>query len=213
MALRQGVTSPVLMGACSQMDTLCNATAQRLGPASIGSGRGAGEISCGVSQYGLAVAKGRSGAVAEWRSVSAPVIESLSSAPTCSWDTRMDFRMSRANQIAAVRKPACRRRFPSAYQLFCIQVENSFMASPWTGTRLIYCTVLAEGTGGKARKRAGGFTGPAVYVPTDANSGTKKVKGPGCRTGTARHRGMFNQIETTDSCRLKLPTTFSCKRA
>jgi hypothetical protein len=55
--------------------------------------------------------------------------------------------------------------------LLCIQVENSFMASPWTGARLIYCTVLAEGTGRKSRKRAGGFSAqwPHFLVSRAAN--------------------------------------------
>jgi hypothetical protein len=45
--------------------------------------------------------------------------------------------------------------------LLCIQVENSFMGSPWTGTALIYRSVVTLGTGRKCRKRAGGFAGLA----------------------------------------------------
>ena len=50
IALRQGAFSLLLIGVCNHTATLCRAMAQRLGPIWIGSGRGAGGNSCGVSQ-------------------------------------------------------------------------------------------------------------------------------------------------------------------
>jgi hypothetical protein len=122
---------------------LCRATAHRLGPLS-GSCRGpTGGISAGVSQYGLALANDRSAtALAECRSPIAPVTDSLSSAPTCSCDALIVFRIFRANQTPAPRKANWLRRFPSAYQLLCIQAVNSFMASPldWDSFNLQLCS-------------------------------------------------------------------------
>jgi hypothetical protein len=130
-ALRQGAASPLLMGACSHTTRLCRATAHRLGPLSGSCSGPTGGISVGVSQYGLALANDRSEpALDECRSLIPPVTESLSNAPTCSWDALIVFRISRTNQTPAPRKANWLRRFPSAYQLLCIQAVNSFMASP-----------------------------------------------------------------------------------
>ncbi|HEX9345656.1 MAG TPA: hypothetical protein VF900_07005, partial [Candidatus Acidoferrum sp.] len=48
--LRQGATSPVLMGVCNHTTSLCRATTKRLGPFTWGSGALTGGISDGVSQ-------------------------------------------------------------------------------------------------------------------------------------------------------------------
>ncbi len=137
---------------------LCRATAHRLGPLSESFGSPAEGTSSCVSQYGLALANGRSAAALDdCRSEIAPVTDSFSSAPTCSWDALIVFRILRANQIPAARKTNSLRRFPRAYQLLCTQVVNSFMASPWTGTGSTYNSPPSEETGRKSRKGAGGF--------------------------------------------------------
>jgi hypothetical protein len=116
----------------------------------------------GASQYGLALAKGRSAAALdEWRSAVVPVTDNFSSAPTCSWDALSILRIIRANQRPAAKKEICTRRFPSEYQLLCIQAANSFIASPWTGTAINYNLAPPEGTGRKSRKRAGVSCGRA----------------------------------------------------
>jgi hypothetical protein len=109
----------------------------------------------------------------ECRSEIAPVTDSFNSAPTCSWDAHIVFRIFRANQIPTARKATCTRRFPSAYQLLCIQAVNSFMASPWTGTGSIYNSSPAKGTGGKSRKRAGASTALAAYSPAVSSPRTR----------------------------------------
>jgi hypothetical protein len=129
-ALRHGAASPLLIGVCNHTIKLCRATAHRLGPFSGTSSGSTGGISVGISQYGLALANDRSAALDECRSPIVPVTDSFSSAPTCSWDALMVFRIFRANQIPAPRKAIWLRRFPSAYQLLAIQAVNSFMASP-----------------------------------------------------------------------------------
>jgi hypothetical protein len=156
IALRQGAVPLLRIGVFSHTTRLCRATAHRLGPLSKGSGEAAGGISDGVSQYGLALANDRSAAaLGECRSAIAPVTDSFSSAPTCSWDALIVLRIFRANHTPAARKAIWLRRFPSAYQLLCIQAVNSFMASPWTGTPSMYNSARAVETGRKSRKRAG----------------------------------------------------------
>jgi hypothetical protein len=102
-ALRQG-TPPLLIGVCNHTIRLCPATAHRLGPLSGSSNGATGGISVGVSQYGLALANERPAALGVCRSLIVPVTDSLSSAPTCSWDARIVFRIFRANQTPAPRK-------------------------------------------------------------------------------------------------------------
>ncbi len=104
IALRQGATLPLLIGVCNHAITLCRTTAHRLGPLSWGSGETTAGNSAGVSQYGLAVAKGRSAGLGQCRSATAPVTDIFSSAPTCSWDALMVLRIFRANQIPAAKK-------------------------------------------------------------------------------------------------------------
>jgi len=85
IALRQWLPLPVLIGVCNHNVNLSRATAHRLGPLSWGSGETTAGMSVGVSQYGLAVAKGRSAeGLGQCRSATAPVTDIFSSAPTCS---------------------------------------------------------------------------------------------------------------------------------
>ncbi len=115
------------MGVFSHTIARCN----RPGLLSWSSCRGAAGASDGVSQYGLALANDRSAApLDDCRSAIAPVTDIFSSAPTCSWDALIVRRNLRANQTTAARMAPSIKRFPSAYQLLCIQVDNSFMASP-----------------------------------------------------------------------------------
>jgi hypothetical protein len=95
---------PLLIGVFNHAITPCRATAHRLGPLSWGSGETTAGNSAGVSQYGLAVAKGRSAGLGQCRSATAPVTDIFSSAPTCSWDALMVLRIFRANQIPAAKK-------------------------------------------------------------------------------------------------------------
>src|SRR6202158_152459 len=156
IALRQGATLPLLIGVCNHTIRLWRATAHRPGPLSGNASGPTGGISVGVSQNGLALANDRSAtAPGDCRSAIAPVTESFSSAPTCSWDALIVVRIFRANQMPAARKTNWQRRFPSAYQLLCIHVVNSVIPSPWTGAASIYNSAAAEKTGRKSRKRAG----------------------------------------------------------
>ena len=59
MIRRQGATSALLTGACNERNILRRATANRLGPLSIGSSRLTVCVSVGASQYGLASTKDR----------------------------------------------------------------------------------------------------------------------------------------------------------
>ena len=156
MARRQRTTSPLLIGAFNQRTSRRHATANRPGPLCAGSGRLAVCVSEGVAQYGLASARERSAlALEECRSAAAAVIDSFSSAPTWSWNALIVLRILRANQKPEAKKASSNTRFPSSYQLICIQELNSLMFPPWTGTGSIYNSAQAGGTGRKSKKRAG----------------------------------------------------------
>ena len=104
MSRRQGAVSALLIGACSQRTTLRRATANRLGPLAMGSGRPVLSAFDGTSQYGLASVRGRvAPAFDECRSSATPVIDNFSIAPICSWEALIDFNRLRANQTPAIK--------------------------------------------------------------------------------------------------------------
>lgn len=101
---RKGECCALLIGVCSQWSTLRPASPKRPGPLSVCSGGAGGTISDGTSQYGLASARDRlAPATDESRSPATPVIESFRSAPNCSWEALIPFRILRANQTPAIR--------------------------------------------------------------------------------------------------------------
>jgi hypothetical protein len=105
MTRRQGATSEVVIGACNQSNRRCQAITNRLGPLIVGSGRLTVCVSEGVSQYGLASARQSLAVVlAGGRSGGADMIDSFSSAPTCSWNALIVLRILRANQTPATKK-------------------------------------------------------------------------------------------------------------
>jgi len=162
MALRNGF-APLLLfiGVFNHPTKPCPALNIGLGPFSTGVDWSAGADSDGVSQYEPALAAGRSAmALGTCRSGTAPPTDSLISAPTCSWDALMDFRIFRANQIPVLRKTISTERFPSSYQLLCIHAVNSFMASPWTGTASSYSRALSQETGRRSSKWSGRYLPP-----------------------------------------------------
>ena len=156
------------------------ARCDRLGRLSWGSSSGAAVgTSGGVSQYGLALAKDRSGIpLDDCRSEIAPVTDIFSSAPTCSCDARNARRILRPNQTTAAKKAPSMKRFPSAYQLLCIQADISFMVSPWTGTARIYSSAPAVVTGAKSRKRAGVALPPRSTGPNCVPLGPARSEAP-----------------------------------
>src|SRR5438309_9722987 len=162
MALRQGAV-PLLfiIGVFNQPTRPCPALNIGLGPFSTGVDWSAGVDSDGVSQYEPALAAGRSAtALGTCRSGTAPPTDSLISAPTCSWDALMDFRIFRANQIPVLRKTISTEKFPSSYQLLCIHAVISFMASPWTGTASSYNRAPSQETGRRSSKWSGRYLPP-----------------------------------------------------
>ncbi len=171
IALRQGAGPPLFIGVFNHAIKPCRATGNWLGSLSDGIGWPAEGTSDGVSQYGLPLANDRSAAVFdELRSGTAPVSESFSSAPTCSWDALSVRRTFRANQIPTARKTNSAKRFPSSYQLLCIHAVNSFIASPSTGTPSTYNSAPAGETGRKSSKWAGSYTALAAQPPARAAS-------------------------------------------
>src|SRR5260370_4300484 len=116
-------------------------------------------VSDGVSQYGLPVANERSAAVlAACRSGTVPLTVSFISVPTCSCDALSVLRILRANQMPTARKTKSVKRFPSSYQLLCIHVVKSFIASPFrTGTASRYNPAAGEETGRKSSKWSGRY--------------------------------------------------------
>src|SRR5207302_10824830 len=185
MALRNGF-APLLLfiGVFNPPTKPCPALNIGLGPFSTGVDWSAGVDSDGVSQYEPALAAGRSAmALGTCRSGTAPPTDSLSSAPTCSWDALMDFRIFRANQIPALRKTTSTERFPSSYQLLCIHAVNSFMASPWTGTASSYNRAPSQETGRRSSKWSGRYLPPRPIEPVVAHACRRSV-------GTDEHHGL-----------------------
>lgn len=104
MIRRQGAIPAPLIGACSQRTILRRATATRLGPLSMGSGRPAVSVSEGASQYGLTSARDCFAlALDRCRSPVTPVIDNFSIAPTCSWNALIVLNTLRANQTPAIK--------------------------------------------------------------------------------------------------------------
>ena len=185
MALRQGAV-PLLfiIGVFNHPTKPCPALNMGLGPFSTGAGWSAGADSDGVSQYEPAGAAGRSAtALGTCRSGTAPPTDSLISAPTCSWDALMDFRIFRANQKPVLWKTTSTERFPSSYQLLCIHAVNSFMASPWTGTASSYNRAPSQETGRMSSKWSGRYLPPRPIEPVVAHACL-------CSVGTHGHHGL-----------------------
>src|SRR2546429_4445951 len=194
MALRHGA-APLLfiIGVFNHPTRPCPALNMGLGLLSTGADWSAGADSDGVSQYEPALAAGRSATALEiCRSGTAPPTDSLISAPTCSWDALMDFRIFRANQIPVLRKTISTERFPSSYQLLCIHAVNSFMASPWTGTASSYSRALSQETGRRSSKWSGRYLPLRPIGPPAAHA---------CRrnAGTDEHHGVAAAVARTNS--------------